>query len=156
MYIILMRHGDAEPESETVSNRNRGLTEKGIRNVGRTANILRHFLKENELRILASPYKRTRQTASIVSEACGGSVETADDLVQSSWTPIAAHCITDGAPLLLVSHHPFLQSWLMTVCGAAIQFELASAAVIDYDIRWRQGTLVGYFTPGIRKLRKKS
>ena len=155
MYIILMRHGDAEPESEAVSNRNRALTAKGIRNAGRTAHVLRHFLKENDLRILASPYKRTRETAAIVCEICGGAVETADDLLQNSWTPLAAHCITDGSPLLLVSHHPFLQSWLMTVAGAAIQFEPAAAAVIDYDLRWRQGKLVGYFSPAIRKLKKK-
>ena len=155
MYIILMRHGEAEAESETVSNRSRRLTEKGSRNVGRTANVLRHFLKENQLRVIASPYRRTKETAEIVCETCGGGLQTAEELVQSSWGEVAAHCVTDGSPLLLVSHHPFLQSYLMTLCGAAIPFEPAAAAVIDYDIRWRQGKLVAYFAPDIRKLKKK-
>lgn len=155
MYIILMRHGNAEAETEAVSNRNRALTEKGIRNVERTAGMLRHFLKENTLTIMASPYRRTRETAEIVSNVCGGSVQTAEELVQSSWQLTAAHCLLGEGPILLVSHHPFLQSYLMTVCGAAIQFDPAAAAVIDYDRQWRQGKLLGYFTPALRKLKKK-
>lgn len=155
MYIILMRHGNAEPEAPGVPNRSRALTEKGIRNVERTAGMLRHFLKENELAIFTSPYKRTRQTAEIVSEICGGSVQAADELVQNSWQLAAAHCLPGEGPILFVSHHPFLQNYLMTVCGAAIQFEPAAAAVIDYDPRWRQGELTGYFTPALKKLRKK-
>lgn len=155
MYIILMRHGNAEPETDKVSNRNRALTEKGIRNVERTAGMLRHFLKENELTILASPYRRTRETAQIVADVCGGSVQTAEELVQSSWQLTAAHCLPGEGPVLLVSHHPFLQSYLMTVCGAAIQFDPAAAAVIDYDRQWRQGKLLGYFTAPLRKLKKK-
>lgn len=31
MYIILMRHGEAEPETEDIANKNRSLTPKGMR-----------------------------------------------------------------------------------------------------------------------------
>lgn len=154
MYIILMRHGEAEEETASVSNKNRELTGKGRKNAAKTADILRHFLKGNELRILTSPYRRTKQTAEIVADACGGSIEAADELMQSSWPRTAMHCVTDGSPLLLVSHHPFLQSWLMTICGAAIKFDPAAAAVIDYDPAWRQGKLIGYFTPAVKKLKR--
>ena len=156
MYIILMRHGNAEPETGAVSNRNRGLTEKGVRNAERTAGILHHFLKENALTIFASPYRRTRQTADIVAGICGGSVQTAEELVQGSWQLAAAHCLAGSGPILFVGHQPFLQNYIMTVCGAAIKFEPAAAAVIDYDRQWRQGELIGYFTADMRKLKKKS
>ena len=31
MYIILMRHGEAVPQTEDITNRERGLTPKGMR-----------------------------------------------------------------------------------------------------------------------------
>lgn len=155
MYIICMRHGAAEPESETVANRDRRLTDKGVRGAGRTADILRHFLKGNRLTIYTSPYRRTKQTAEIAADICGGSVQAAEELLQSAWGPIAAHCIAGGGPILLVGHQPFLQSYLMTVAGVALKFAPAAAAVVDYDPEWRQGRLIGYISPDLKKLRKR-
>lgn len=154
MYIICMRHGAAEPESDAVENRNRRLTEKGIRGAGKTADMLRHFLKGSRLTIYTSPYRRTKQTAEIAAEVCGGSIQAAEELLQSAWGPVAAHCISGSGPILLVGHQPFLQSYLMTVAGAALKFAPASAAVIDYDPAWRQGQLIGYLSPDLKKLKK--
>ncbi len=154
MYIICMRHGAAEPESDAVENRNRRLTEKGIRGAGKTADMLRHFLKGNRLTIYTSPYRRTKQTAEIAAEVCGGSIQAAEELLQSAWGPVAAHCISGSGPILLVGHQPFLQSYLMTVAGAALKFAPASAAVIDYDPACRQGQLIGYLSPDLKKLKK--
>lgn len=155
MYIILMRHGEAEPETPDISNKQRRLTGKGRKNAERTAKMLSRFLKGNELRILTSPYRRTRETAEIVTETCGGKLEAAEELLQSAWGPVASHCVMEGGPLLFVSHHPFLQSWLMTICGAAIKFDPAAAAVIDYDAQWRKGKVIGYLTPELRKLKEE-
>ena len=154
MYIICMRHGAAEPESDAVENRNRRLTEKGIRGAGKTADMLRHFLKGNRLTIYTSPYRRTKQTAEIAAEVCGGSIQAAEELLQSAWGPVAAHCISGSGPILLGGQQPFLQSYLMTVAGAALKFAPASAAVIDYDPAWRQGQLIGYLSPDLKKLKK--
>ena len=155
MYIICMRHGAAEPESDAVANRDRRLTDKGARGAGKTADILRHFLKGRPLTIFASPYRRTKETAEIVLETCGGSLQTAEELTQSAWGPVAAHCLLGDGPILLVGHQPFLQSYVMVVCGAALKFAPAAVAVIDYDPSWRQGQLVGYLTPDLKKLRKR-
>ena len=66
MYIILMRHGEAEPETEDIANKNRSLTPKGMRQARKSARILSKFLKDNPIRIFTSPYQRTRQTAGIL------------------------------------------------------------------------------------------
>ncbi len=34
----------------------------------------------------------------------------------------------DGSPIALVSHHPFLQSYLLSSCSAAVKFDLAGIA----------------------------
>ncbi len=156
MYIILMRHGEAEPETEEISNRNRSLTPKGMRQARRTARVLSKFLKDNSIRIYTSPYYRTRQTAAILAEECfAEEIHTAEELVSTNWQMVLNHLISDGSPVALVSHHPFLQSYLLSACSAAIKFDLAGIAVIDYDLRWKEGKLAGYFTPGLRQLKKE-
>ncbi len=156
MYIILMRHGEAEPETESVSNRNRALTPKGMRQVRRSARILSKFLKDNAIRIYTSPYYRTRQTAGILAEECfAEEIHTAEELTSTNWQMVLHHIISDGSPIALVSHHPFLQSYLLHTASSAIAFDLAGIAVIDYDLKWKQGKLVGYFTPSLRQLKKE-
>lgn len=70
MYIILMRHGEAVPQTEDITNRERGLTPKGMRQARRSSRMLARFLKDHPIRIFTSPYVRTRQTAGILAEEC--------------------------------------------------------------------------------------
>ena len=156
MYIILMRHGEAEPETEDIANKNRSLTPKGMRQARKSERILSKFLKDNPIRIFTSPYQRTRQTAGILAEECfAEEIHTAEELLSSNWQMVLNHLISDGSPIALVSHHPFLQSYLLSYCSAAVKFDLAGIAVIDYDLRWRQGKLVGYFTPSLKLMKKE-
>lgn len=156
MYIILMRHGEAEPQTEDVANRDRRLTGKGRKQVFRSARALARFMKETPIRIFTSPFVRTRETAKILSQACfTEELHTADELLQENWHMVQNHLLTDGTPIALVSHHPFLQSYLLTAASAAIKFETAGIAVIDYDLQWKQGRLIGYFTPGLSRLKKE-
>lgn len=156
MYIILMRHGEAVPQTEDITNRERGLTPKGMRQARRSSRILARFLKENPIRIFTSPYVRTRQTAGILAEECfAEAIHTADELLQPNWQMVRNHILQEGSPIALVSHHPFLQAYLLTTCSAAVKFDLAGIAVIDYDLKWNQGKLIGYFTSGLRQLKKE-
>lgn len=156
MYIILMRHGEAEPETESVSNRNRSLTPKGMRQARRSARMLARFLKDNSIRIYTSPYYRTRQTAAILAEECfAEEIHTADELLSGNWQMVLNHLISDGSPIALVSHHPFLQSYLLSAASCAIKFDLAGIAILEYDRAWKQGKLAGYLTPGLRQLKKE-
>ena len=155
MYIILMRHGEAVPQTEDMENRERSLTPKGMRQARRSSRILARLLKENPIRIFTSPYVRTRQTAGILAEECfAEEIHTAEELLQPNWQMVRNHLLQDGSPIALVSHHPFLQSYLLFTGHAAIKFEPGAVAVIDYDFRWKQGQLVAYFTPQLKKLKK--
>ena len=79
MYIILMRHGEAVPQTEDITNRERGLTPKGMRQARRSSRMLARFLKDHPIRIFTSPYVRTRQTACILAEECfAEEIHTAD------------------------------------------------------------------------------
>ena len=140
MYLILMRHGEAVPQTEDVPNRERRLTKEGKKQVRTTSRMLARFLKDRPLRIFASPFMRTRQTARIL---------------QGDFRRIENHLMTDGGPLALVGHHPFLQSYLLEAAGAGIQPDLASISVVDYDMAWKQGKLIAYFTPALKKLKKE-
>ena len=156
MYIILMRHGEAVPQTEDITNRERGLTPKGMRQARRSSRMLARFLKDHPSRIFTSPYVRTRQTAGILAEECfAEEIHTADELLQPNWQMVRNHLLQEGSPLALVSHHPFLQSYLLTTCSAAVKFDLAGIAVIDYDLKWNQGKLIGYFTSDLRQLKKE-
>ena len=148
MYIILMRHGEAVPQTEDITNRERGLTPKGMRQARRSSRMLARFLKDHPIRIFTSPYVRTRQTAGILAEECF-------ELLQPNWQMVRNHLLQEGSPIALVSHHPFLQSYLLTTCSAAVKFDLAGIAVIDYDLKWNQGKLIGYFTSDLRQLKKE-
>lgn len=156
MYIILMRHGEAVPQTEDITNRERGLTPKGMRQARRSSRMLARFLKDHPIRIFTSPYARTRQTAGILAEECfAEEIHTADELLQPNWQMVQNHLLQEGSPIALVSHHPFLQSYLLTTCSAAVKFDLAGIAVIDYDLKWNQGKLIGYFTSDLRQLKKE-
>lgn len=155
MYLMLMRHGEAVPQTENISNRDRKLTREGKRQVRKVSRILARFLKERPLRIYTSPFLRTRQTARILSEECfAEGLHTSEDLLQGDFQMVANHILTEGGPVALVSHHPFLQSYLLFTGHAAVKFEPGAVAVIDYDFRWKQGQLVAYFTPQLKKLKK--
>lgn len=154
MYIILMRHGDAEPETESVANRDRRLTPKGMRRVRKSARILSGFLKGKPADVFASPFERTRQTAEIVSAECAiNAWHTAPELAQPSWSLVASHLLREGRVTLLISHQPFLQRWIMHA-GAVIKFDTAAMAVLDYDRPSGRCNLVAYFTPQIKELGK--
>ena len=68
MYLILMRHGEAVPQTEDVPNRERRLTKEGKKQVRTTSRMLARFLKDRPLRIFFFFFIRNSQTAIIFSE----------------------------------------------------------------------------------------
>lgn len=155
MYIILMRHGEAEEETPDKPNQDRALTRAGRKEVRKSAKMLAHFLKETPIRIFASPYKRTRETAYILSEQCFCSgMMTASELLTDQWQLVENHLIVPGSPIALVSHHPYLSGYLLSMGCSTVPFDTGGIAVVDYDLRWKKGKLIGYFSPALQGLRK--
>ena len=113
MDLYLMRHGIAVPrqDSTSASDRERPLTEKGIKRMRRAVKGL-SVLKIRFDRILTSPLRRARQTAEIVAETLGiqGPHEELEELAPDSSPEQFISRIAGYPPgkLLLVGHQPLL------------------------------------------------
>ena len=98
----------------------------------RRSRILARFAQRKSHPDFYISYVRTRQTAGILAEECfAEEIHTADELLQPNWQMVRNHILQEGSPIALVSHHPFLQAYLLTTCSAAVKFDLAGIAVID-------------------------
>lgn len=121
--LILLRHGQAQPEDAKTPDFERVLTPRGAREA---ADAGRHLVSKGWIPdlILVSPAARTRATASIVAEHCGidgALIEAARELYQAGeqtiWRIICAFVAARGAAapdasrigcLLVCGHNPGL------------------------------------------------
>ncbi|WP_290790009.1 phosphohistidine phosphatase SixA [Halomonas sp.] len=106
--LLILRHGEAGPG---VPDAERELTGQGSHEVGRLAAWLAARDEPAGLRLLASPYRRARQTAAIIGEALGVPVETLPILTPDDDPSAVVDWLlgqTQGRPLMLVSHMPLV------------------------------------------------
>lgn len=108
MKLWLLRHGEAEPRAR--SDAERALTERGRKEVRKSAERLRGQALAH---ILVSPYRRAQQSAELVREALGLSLQlTTVDWATPDDSPRNAVLQLDqyAGDCLLVSHNPLLGS----------------------------------------------
>lgn len=148
MRILLIRHGEAEKETAFIKNKDRKLTEKGIKEVEKTSEILFKYLQSKKLNIHSSPFTRTKQTAKIIAQKSNSHIEEEKELLQEDWTLVKPF-LEEDCINIFVSHHPFIQSYLKELTGAYIPVCTASCFVIDYNKEKNKGILVAYITPRI-------
>lgn len=153
MYILLMRHGQAENETAFIKNADRNLTEKGEKDVKTISEVISKYFRDKKMKIFTSPYLRTRRTAEIFAKISGvNEVETVRELLQEEWY-LTKSLIEENFVNVFVSHHPFLQSYLNELTGAYIQVSTASCIIIDYDKFTRKGKLIAYITPDMKGIK---
>ena len=135
MRIYLVRHGDAVPEEDAGSDRDRWLSAKGREH----ARVLGKLLREEGVEpdaILSSPLPRAVQTAEILAQALDylGIVTSLRCLEPSAQPRVAANEImTRGHSVIVVSHEPAISSLGALLLGrpAFPQFRTAQCCVID-------------------------
>ena len=136
MDLILWRHAEAEPHGPHGDDLARRLTTKGERQADRMAAWLNRRLPQTT-RIVASPAKRTQQTAraldrafkTVASIAPGASV---DDVLAAARWPDAAE------PVLVVGHQPSLGAVAARlVAGLDADWPMKKAAVWWLRVRER-------------------
>lgn len=107
----IMRHGEAAPGSPDAQ---RELTAHGRDEASRMADWLAAAMASSqlaELRIVASPYRRAQQTAGIVGESLGKSIETLGIITPNDPVEPVIDWLQDNAqqaPWLLVGHMPLV------------------------------------------------
>ncbi len=126
MDLILWRHAEAEdgfPDSE------RALTAKGIKQAARVAEWLKARLPKDTL-VLASPAKRTQQTASALT-AEFKTVTAIDTSAQAKSVLTAAGWPNAGGTVIIVGHQPTLgETAARVLSGGAQGWSLKKGALI--------------------------
>lgn len=138
MTIYLLRHAIAENRASTGRDRDRALTAEGIAKLETVLRVAARSGMEPG-QILASPYARTEQTASIAKRALGvnnkvqySKAFTPESSPEAAWAEIRDWA--DGAPLLVVTHEPLISgllSFLLGVSQHLHDFRKAGLAMLE-------------------------
>jgi len=137
MDLILWRHAEAE---DTVPDDARELTDRGRKQASRMADWLNPRLPP-DIRVLASPAARTRQTAQAlgreydVVQALAPGASAGEVLAAAGW-PDAAY------PVLIVGHQPTLgQVAMRLLTGQAGDLTVKKGAIWWFQAREREGQM---------------
>ncbi|MBM9548065.1 phosphohistidine phosphatase SixA [Leptospira sp. 201903074] len=123
MKIILVRHGEAENATPTISDTQRELTDKGVSDIHKIG----RFIKNSALavkQVYYSPYLRTKHTAEILSEELkyGGEMLASDDLAAGKGCSDIISCLvnfSNSDTVLLVGHNPDITYFAARLLGNA-------------------------------------
>lgn len=156
MKLVLMRHGEAEAMRER--DEARALTALGREQAAETAAWLLALLPADaSVSLLASPYLRAQQTASVVAGTLGVPVQTVQGITPDDDARVALRAIEAQAKtecLVVVSHMPMLgalSSWLEDgSLSTGRGFMLAEARLLEGELLGA-GLLerVEQFVPGL-------
>ena len=147
-----MRHGEA---GHGVPDAERELTARGRREAERMAAWLADREDLAGLRLLASPYRRARQTAAIVGQALGLEAEALSLITPDDPPRAVADWLLEqpqGRPLLLVSHMPLVGALTGLLVEGRVDrglgFPTAAVAELEADV-WAAGCarLVEFVSP---------
>jgi len=135
MRIYLVRHGDAVPEEDAGSDRDRWLSTRGREHARVLGRLLREERVEPDV-ILASPLPRAVQTAELLAHALDyiGIVTSLRCLEPSAHPRVAANeLMSRGGAVIVVSHEPMISSLGAFLLGrpAFPQFRTAQCCVIE-------------------------
>ncbi|QGA53711.1 phosphohistidine phosphatase SixA [Sulfolobus sp. E5-1-F] len=157
--LILVRHGDAEPQVDGKEDKDRKLVKKGVKQMRRVANFLEE-LGFSVDRIISSPYLRAYQSAEVILEELFDDnsekkVETFDDLTPDKEPSLFLEKLkdfVDNSTILLVGHEPYLSSFVKTISGANVEIKKGGVVVLDYDLKEGRGTLKILLSQKVLKL----
>ena len=140
MEIYLLRHGSAERAAAGAPDSERSLSEEGRHEVRRVISAAKLAGVCPSL-VLASPYKRARQTAKIVADVLDlkEPVVPSDALIPNAdpravWDEIRVH--QDRTSLLLAGHEPLFSActaYLLSCPELQVDFPKAGLVRIDFD-----------------------
>ena len=133
MKLVIMRHGQASWSAP--SDKERSLTEQGVREVSDTVAVLADQWVDC---VFVSPYLRAQQTGLIVAEAFGLNVETLDELEPDGNPEKVLDALPNSGVVLLASHMPIVGYLTGLLCDGITKngpsFQTGMALVLEVDI----------------------
>jgi len=110
MIVYLIRHGQAENDSDSGLDADRKLTDLGHRQAQAVAMFLNDPESARPTRVLASPYTRAQQTATPIWNAMDHPVQSEERLAAHKSVPDILEVITTTqVPVLaIISHNPII------------------------------------------------
>lgn len=136
MKILLVRHADAEPLKEGISDAERTLTTKGHEQLMRRVSEIRsYFSMQGRVALWSSDYVRAVETARYFEESMSGvSLETYKFLRKNRVDRLRSHlkkCEADT--VLIVGHNPMLEDWIEELSGERIHLRKMEAICMETD-----------------------
>ncbi len=150
MRLYFLRHAEASYDAAT--DHDRPLTQRGIERI-RTAAKVMQKLDVNPVHIYSSPRVRAVETAQIVAEALGKTVEVRDG-VNFSFNVNAVRALIDGLTerqdVMFVGHNPSMSEVVSELTGANVSLKKGGLARVDVFSPSLEGCeLVWLITPKI-------
>ena len=126
--VLLVRHAEAASGSPDAERR---LTDAGRTAFADLLGTLADRLAVT--RVLASPFRRARETAGILARATGAPVEELDDLASGacSGRELLALCREAGPGAALVGHNPEVAEALALAAGRSVPVPPGTIAALD-------------------------
>jgi len=134
MKLLLMRHGEAEPNAQTDSDRSLTLYGRG------QVSAVARRLSDMDLQVdesLVSPYLRARQTAAIMSATMAGSwPEQVSNAITPDQSPeraavAIADCFDNSGIGLVIMHQPIISRLVYYLTGQDQSIGTANLAIIE-------------------------
>ncbi|BDC18931.1 phosphohistidine phosphatase SixA [Acidianus sp. HS-5] len=154
--LIIVRHGEAEPQMDGKDDKDRKLVKKGIKQMKRVAS----FLDELDYafdKVFTSPYIRAYQSAETILDEMGiddKKIETFNELSpdQEPSTFVEKLKEMDNTTLLVVGHEPYLSSLVRTMTGGNVELKKGGVAIVDYNPTEGKGVIKMLLTQKVLKL----
>ena len=144
--LIIVRHGDSEPQIQGKDDKERKLTKKGVKEMKRVANFI-DLLDIKIDKVISSPYLRAYQSAKEVMDELGideNKIEIYEELSPDkdpSQFIEKLKTFQDNIAVLIVGHNPYLSNMIKILTGADVDLEKGGVALIDYDLSKNKGIL---------------
>ena len=155
--LIIVRHGEAEPQIEGKDDKDRKLVKKGVKQMKRVANFIDE-LGLNIDKVVSSPYLRAYQSAEEIINKLGIDsikIETYDELEPDrdpSQFIEKLKEFQDNITVLIVGHEPHLSNLIKALTGANVELKKGGIALVDYDLSNNKGVLKMLLTQKVLKL----
>lgn len=151
MRLFFFRHGLAEPGTERLLDHERALTDVGSERVERAGRVLK-ALGAVPTYLLTSPLVRARQTADILAQGLGLTVQVRPELAPGFSLPALEALVADlnGGDLMLVGHEPDLSVTIGALTGGVVLMKKGGMARVDLvGYRPLRGALVWLIAPRV-------